>query len=97
VTVVRKNKIKRNNPRHSFHYDMEIDLHGKFVDEAIMMIEEIIFASDSSSILIVHGRGDGILRRAVRDFLKNNKNVKDIKYGELNNIPGADGVTVIYT
>jgi DNA mismatch repair protein MutS2 len=76
---------------------MEIDLHGKFADEAVMMLEELIFSSDSSSILIIHGRGDGILRQAVRSFLMKNKNVKEIKYGELNNIPGADGVTVIYT
>ena len=78
-------------------YDLEIDLHGKNTDEAITVIEETVFANGPASILIIHGRGDGILRREVRKYLSESKYVKTVLPGEENNIIGGDGVTVVYT
>lgn len=79
------------------HYDMEIDLHGKKPEEAVSFLEEMIFANESKSILIIHGKGDGVLRKKVREFLDENEYIKMIRPGETNNIPGGEGVTVIYT
>lgn len=86
----------RRRRRQSF-YDIEIDLHGKNTEEAISVIEEIVFANGPASILIIHGHGDGILKREIRKYLKESKYVQAVLFGEENNILGGDGVTVVYT
>ena len=42
---------------------------------------------------VIHGRGEGILRKGIHDMLKRNKNVKSFRSGSFNE--GGDGVTVI--
>lgn len=81
----------------NLYFDLEIDLHGYRVDEALRLIEERLFVETSRSILIVHGRGSGALKTAVRDFLGNCPFIKGYTHGEDINLPGADGVTVVYT
>lgn len=80
-----------------FNFDITIDLHGYNVDEALSMLEEIFFAEESRSIMIIHGRGDGILKQAVREFVKDCGYIRDYDFGEDLNLPGADGITVVYT
>ena len=76
--------------------NMEVNLIGMNADEAVMEAERFIDAavvSGISPVYIIHGRGAGILRKAVRDMLKRNKSVKSFRagmYGE-----GEDGVTVV--
>lgn len=89
--------MERRKRRQDSFYDIVIDLHGKNTGEAIAVIEETVFANGPASILIIHGRGDGILKREVRKYLGESKYVKTVLFGEENNIPGADGVTVVYT
>lgn len=81
----------------TFHYDMEIDFHGYYPEDAIRELEELIYANESSSFMIIHGRGDGVLKKALRDFLRSNRYVRELHFGEDINIPGGDGVTVVYT
>lgn len=85
---------KRHGIRTNF--DVKIDLHGYNAEQALAEIEEELFASESESILIVHGKGNGILRQRIREFLKKHNDLT-VEYGEIANIPGGDGVTVIYT
>ena len=50
----------------------EIDLHGLTVEEAIPLVDEFLnrsFRTRRHRIWIVHGKGTGTLRRAVRDYL----------------------------
>jgi DNA mismatch repair protein MutS2 len=52
-------------------YD-EIDLHGLTVDEAIPLVDEFLHRSSRTHLLrvwVIHGKGTGTLRRAVRDYL----------------------------
>jgi len=76
---------------------MELDLHGMYVEDAIATLEKVIYSGESISILVIHGKGDGILRREIRSLLEDNKCVSEVRCGEDYNIPGGDGVTVIYT
>lgn len=75
---------------------MEINLIGMTSEEAVMEADRFIdgaVMSGISPIYLIHGRGAGILRKAIRDHLKRHKSVKSFRsgmYGE-----GEDGVTVV--
>lgn len=73
----------------------EIDLRGQRVDEAVSRVEDWLndAALDGVSPLrIIHGKGTGALRRAVREFLAGHPLVASTASGEG---PGGDGVTVV--
>ena len=86
---------RKNRGRARTHFDITMDFHGYTAQEAIAELEEELFSNDCASILIVHGKGNGILRRAVREYLKECEDVT-VEYGESANIPGGDGVTAVF-
>ncbi len=80
-----------------FYFDEDIDLHGYTREEAIKELEELVFSSSSKTLLLIHGKGTGILKNAVRAFVRKSQYIKSYEFGEDINLPGGDGVTVIYT
>lgn len=73
-----------------------IDVRGKNMDDAVMDVEKYIddaFISGLNEVTVIHGRGEGILRKGIHDMLRRHKNVKDFRKGNYNE--GGDGVTVI--
>ena len=82
---------------HQFNYDETFDLHGLGVDEAMRIVERFVYTSPGKSAAIIHGRGDGILKQAIREALRTNPCVAEMLLGEDFNMPGGDGVTVVYT
>ncbi len=80
-----------------FHFDIDLDLHGYTREEAIEVLQELVFTSSSKTLLIIHGKGSGILKSAVRAFVRKSQYIKSYEFGEDINLPGGDGVTVIYT
>ena len=81
----------------TFHFDCDIDLHGYTCEEAIKELEEVFFTSSSQAILIIHGKGTGILKAAVRSFVRKSEHIKSYEFGENINLPGGAGVTIVYT
>ena len=81
------------------YYDVRLDLHGMFSEEAMREVERTIASNPGCSILVIHGHGTGVLRNAVRRALQAHRLpiVRDYVFGEDINAPGLDGVTVIYT
>ena len=75
---------------------MELDIRGCTAEEGIMQLDLYLdnaFTSHLPSVLIIHGKGTGVLRSAVHRHLKNHPHVSGYrlgKYGE-----GEDGVTVV--
>ena len=64
-----------------------IDLHG--MDRVYARIKTIEFINDSiklkrNRIIIIHGKGEGILKEEVYKVLKSNKYVKDYKLDGFN-------------
>jgi DNA mismatch repair protein MutS2 len=57
----------------------------KFLDDAVLFSEK--------HLQILHGRGDGVLRRIVRDVLKHNKDVQSFDYEHIER--GGDGITIV--
>ena len=82
---------KINNPFYAL-YNV-IDLHGFDREFAIIKVKE--FISDSLkmgkfNIVIIHGRGSGILKRSVNQYLRTDKRVKEFKIDNFN-----DGETIV--
>ena len=76
--------------------DPEMDLRGLRVDEAVDRVETALndAALDGVGMLrIIHGKGTGALRRAVREHLADHPLVESAAEGEG---PGGDGVTVAH-
>jgi DNA mismatch repair protein MutS2 len=74
----------------------ELDLHALTVDEAIMKLDRYLhdaFRSGYYTVRIVHGKGTGILRNAVRQYLDGHSLVKSYRWGEPRE--GGIGVTVV--
>ena len=73
----------------------EVDLRGMDSIEAIGVMERFVdeaMRSNLPSVRIIHGKGTGVLRKAVQQCLRKNKFVKSFRlgvYGE-----GEDGVTI---
>lgn len=74
----------------------EIDLRGMMTDEAVAATElflDTALLGKLNQVTIIHGKGTGAVRKAIRDYLKRSKYVKSFRpgrYGE-----GEDGVTVV--
>lgn len=70
-----------------------VDLHGLDRDAAVLYTKEFIndnLKLGKEKIVIVHGRGEGVLRTSVHEYLKNNKDVIEYKTDNFN-----DGVTIV--
>lgn len=73
----------------------EIDLRGMNTDEAIMELDRYIdnsLLAGFGTIYIIHGKGTGVLRKNIQEYLKTHRSIKEFRnglYGE-----GELGVTV---
>ena len=73
----------------------EVDLRGMSQDEAIAALDRYLddaVLAKLPSVRIIHGKGTGVLRKAVQQHLKRSKRIKSVRlgvYGE-----GEDGVTI---
>ncbi len=75
---------------------MEINLIGRTVDEATDELEKYLdraFLAGLERVRVIHGHGAGILRRGVRDFLKNHPHVAGIEEAPQNE--GGQGATLV--
>lgn len=75
---------------------VELDLRGLTVDEAIERTDKYLDDAALAGLpmaRIIHGKGTGALRQAIRDMLKGHRSVRNYRYGESGE--GGDGVTVI--
>lgn len=82
------------NLRTDFH--MEIDVRGKRGDEAVkeavsFIDRAIIYGFEK--LRIIHGRGDGILKKLIRRELKNIPGIEKLEDEHIDQ--GGDGVTVV--
>ena len=74
----------------------EVDLRGMTTDEALVTLENFLdtaMLGKLETVTVIHGKGTGAVRNAVRTYLKRSRYVKSFRpgrYGE-----GEDGVTVV--
>ena len=75
---------------------MELDLRGVRVEAGLEQLDRYLYDAYLSRlpwVRIIHGRGTGAMRSAVREVLKDHPLVNNSRYGEANE--GGDGVTVV--
>lgn len=72
----------------------EIDLHEKYAQEAIPLVDKFLQESYDAcleNVRIIHGKGIGVLRQAIRDHLSNHQLVKSFKSADKDH--GGEGAT----
>jgi DNA mismatch repair protein MutS2 len=75
---------------------MSVDLRGLSLDEAVMQVDiylDEVFLAGQTEVLLIHGKGTGVLRSGLRQYLKNHTHVKSYRGGQYGE--GEDGVTVV--
>jgi DNA mismatch repair protein MutS2 len=78
------------------HVPSEIHLRGLRADEALNTLEKYLddaYLASLPRVRIVHGKGTGALRQAVREMLKHHPLVSGFRAGERHE--GEEGVTVV--
>lgn len=74
----------------------ELDLRGMTAEEAIPVMERYVdsaMMSGLGSVTIIHGKGTGVLRKAVHLALKKIKGIESFRLGRFGE--GEDGVTIV--
>ena len=74
----------------------ELDIRGMMTDEAELVVDQFLdhaLMSKLNLVTIIHGKGTGALRQAVRQQLKRHPAVKSFRPGRHGE--GEDGVTVV--
>lgn len=74
----------------------ELDLRGQDASEAIMNLDKYLddaLLSGLDQVRIIHGKGTGVLRNTVRDFLRRYKHAASFREGAFGE--GDSGVTVV--
>ena len=73
----------------------EIDLRGMTVDEALAAVDRFIddaYLNNLNQVHIIHGKGTGALRKAIKEKLSSSKYIKQFYYAPANE--GGDGATI---
>ncbi len=102
--------VKTNTPKHtirtnkhrqlskaSMESKMSINVIGMLAEDALEKVESFIDAqmlSNLTSVKIIHGKGGGILRNVIREYLKNHPGIKNFSNGEEQD--GGHGSTIAY-
>lgn len=74
----------------------EVDVRGQTLEEAWANVEKFLddcYLAGISPVSIIHGKGTGVLRKGIQQYLRKHRYVKSCrsgKYGE-----GEDGVTIV--
>ncbi|WP_244833634.1 endonuclease MutS2 [Clostridium sp. BJN0001] len=89
--IKKKREVKLNLSR----VESRVDLRGLDSQEACMKTDKYLddaYRANLGEVTIVHGKGTGVLRKAITKMLKNHPHVKSYRLGEYGE--GGDGVTI---
>lgn len=88
VQNIIKNRMSKN-------IKTEIDLRGKNIEEARQDLDFYLddaYLAGLKEVRIIHGKGTGVLRKGVEDYLRTHKMVLEFRQGDFNE--GGTGVTI---
>lgn len=93
---VQKTKTRNIIDKKSKYIKTEIDIRGNNFEDARVIVDKYIddaYLSGIKEIRIIHGKGTGVLREKIRDYLRKNKYVKH--YEDAPSNQGGYGATVV--
>ncbi len=74
----------------------EVDVRGQNLEEAWMNVEKFLddcYLAGISPVSIIHGKGTGILRKGLQEYMRKHRYVKSFRNGRYGE--GEDGVTIV--
>jgi DNA mismatch repair protein MutS2 len=77
-------------------FNSTLDVRGKRVDEVIPLLDEFLDTAillSQGELRILHGKGEGVLRKVIRDHLKKYKEIASVADEHIER--GGDGITVV--
>ncbi|MEC0225848.1 endonuclease MutS2 [Paenibacillus alba] len=75
---------------------MELDMRGLNMEEAMIEADRFLdesFLNNFGQVSLIHGKGTGVLRTGMQEYLRRHKHVKSYRMGNYNE--GGAGVTVV--
>lgn len=89
--------IRTENVQRVASFEPRLDIRGMHYEEAISTLQEFmdkaLLANSLQELRIIHGKGSGILRRAVHDKLRQYPSIQRVYHPAENE--GGDGVTLV--
>ncbi len=88
-----KTSVKKQVSR---SFDTSCDIRGMNGDEGCMVVDRYLDDAQMAgikSVTIIHGKGTGVLRKRIEDYLKSDKRVRKFRPGQFGE--GDFGVTVV--
>lgn len=95
--VIQKNSFSSSISEAITNFKPELDLRGMRGENALQEVENYLDKAimlGFPSIKLIHGKGDGILRKLIREYLKKYKEVKSMEDEHADR--GGDGITYVY-
>ncbi|MCE5221701.1 MAG: endonuclease MutS2 [Clostridium sp.] len=96
VTKSEKVRKKREVKLNLSSVESRVDLRGLDAEEACYKADKYLddaYLANLGEVTIVHGKGTGVLRKAINDMLKRHTHVKSYRLGAYGE--GGDGVTMV--
>lgn len=93
-TAGRVSPYLRDLNEKSVNFKLTLDLRGKTADEAIQMVQKYLddaYLLRIKEVNILHGKGEGILRRVIRDYLSGSDEV--VSFEDEQPDRGGSGIT----
>ncbi|MCL5964306.1 MAG: Smr/MutS family protein, partial [Deinococcus sp.] len=92
-------KTKEASPgftREKTDFDTELNLRGQMVEDALLELDHFLdeaVATGAGEVRLLHGKGTGALRNAIRSFLAKDRRVAS--FSDAVPYQGGHGVTVV--
>jgi DNA mismatch repair protein MutS2 len=96
LEVQRKRSIQTDILDQNSQFETRIDIRGMRLEESLQILEDFVdkaLLSNAELLRIIHGKGSGVLRKAVKKKLKEFSGVGRVYHPEQN--AGGDGVTLV--
>lgn len=93
---IQKTGIGRIGMSKAMNVSSRTDIRGMNVEDAVQVLEKYLddaAVAGLTEVTVVHGKGTGILRSGVHQYLKTNRHVKSFRLGNYGE--GDSGVTIV--
>ena len=96
LNIISAPRVRMDFITQSAQFESNIDLRGMKMFDAMVTLENFIdraLMTSIQTVTVLHGKGDGILRRAVKEKMKEYKALKNVRHPK--NDAGGDGITIV--